>query len=113
MVQIGNKGTWSQGDVEVNAPAPASLFVENFDGYGDDTQQTYFDTGEAVFAAVDLNAANGWTGAQNSELGADGYGTIETTSGDRRDSVLAGHAELAGPIAISHGSPMRPVTRPC
>ena len=35
-VQIGNKGTWSQADVDVTAPLAHvgdNLFTENFDGY--------------------------------------------------------------------------------
>ena len=87
-VQIGNKGTWSTGHVDVTAPeahAGPALFTENFDGYGDSVQQTYQDGGVDVFAAVDLTAANQWqsTGsdATKSELGANGYGDIETTSG--------------------------------
>jgi len=89
--QIGNNGTWSQALVDVAAPpAPephlgGSLFTENFDGYDSSVQQTYQDGGVDVFATVNLASASGWqnTGSDpaKSELGANGYGTIETTSG--------------------------------
>jgi len=105
-VQIGNKGTWSVANVDVTAPEPhdgEQLFVENFDGYGADTQTTYYDPpGTAVFAAVDLNAASGWTGAANSELGADGYGTIETTSGVGEEAFWLDTQNSPGQINISH-----------
>lgn len=108
MVQIGNKGTWSQADVSVTLPEPDphsgdTLFVENFDGYGEDTQTTYFDPpGTAVFASVDLNSASGWTGAANSELGADGYGDIETTSGVGEEAFWLDTMNSPGQIDISH-----------
>jgi hypothetical protein len=107
-VQIGNKGTWSQADVEVNTPEAKghlgdSLFTENFDGYTEETQTTYFDPpGTAVFASVDLNAASGWTGAQNSELGADGYGSIPATSGTPPEAFWLDTQNSPGPINISH-----------
>ena len=47
-VQIGNKGTWSQADVDVTAPAPAPekvvgdlLFREDFDSYADVDNLSY------------------------------------------------------------------------
>ena len=109
-VQIGKNGTWSQGDVDITAPVPHlgdALFTENFDGYGAETQQTYFDNGEAVFAAVNLNTASGWTGtanggAANSELGADGYGGIETTSGTGEEAFWLDSQNTPGQIDISH-----------
>lgn len=108
-VQIGNKGTWSQADVDVNLPPVlephegGNLFVENFDGYTAETQQTYYDPpGVAVFASVDLNAASGWTGASYSELGADGYGTIETTSGTQPTAFWLDTQNSPGQINISH-----------
>ena len=104
-VQMGNKGTWSQADVDVNAPVPHlgdALFTENFDGYDNSVQTTYYDNEKAVFAAVDLNKANGWTGSGSdpakSELGANGYGGIASTSGgfwlDTQNSP--------GQVGISH-----------
>jgi len=80
-VQIGNRGTWSTANVDVTAPVPHTgdnLFTENFDGYNG---QYYQDNGTTVFGVVDLNSENGWTGATHTELGADGYGNIDATSG--------------------------------
>jgi hypothetical protein len=110
MVQIGNKGTWSLADVDVAPGEPVvdphlgdNLFTENFDGYGADTQQTYYDPpGTAVFAAVDLNAANDWTGASSSELGADGYGDIETTTGIGEEAFWLDTQNSPGGINITH-----------
>ncbi|QIG47570.1 hypothetical protein G5V57_07390 [Nordella sp. HKS 07] len=109
MVQIGNKGTWSQADVDVTAPVPVphvggNLFTENFDGYDSNVQQTYYDPADstnAVFASVNLNNASGWTGAQNSELGADGYGGIKATSGGP-DGFWLDTQNTPGQINISH-----------
>jgi len=53
------------------AHAGAELFVENFDGYTDAPQ----------FGVVDLGAKSGWTNAGHSELAANGYGNIVSTSG--------------------------------
>ena len=81
MVQIGNKGTWSTADVDVTAPKPhagSAVFAENFDDYAQ--AQVYQDNGVDVFATVDL-AAHGWTTNAISELGANGYGSIKSTSG--------------------------------
>jgi hypothetical protein len=108
-VQIGNKGTWSQGDVDVTAPEVViepheggPLFVENFDGYGAATQTTYYDPpGTAVFASVNLNAASGWNSTYN-ELGADGYGGIETTSGTPPEAFWLDTQNSTGQINISH-----------
>jgi hypothetical protein len=82
-VQIGNKGTWSEAHVDVTAPVPhagAELFSENFDGYAG-SAITDPSNGTAVAEVTDLNAAHGWTGAQHTELGANGYGGIAATSG--------------------------------
>jgi hypothetical protein len=101
-VQIGNKGTWSTAAVDVTPPVPhagTDLFTENFDGYNG---QTYFDNGVPVFQTLDLNAAHGWAGAQNSELGANGYGTIETTSGTGNEAFWLDTQNSPGPISISH-----------
>jgi len=61
------------------------LFSENFDHYDG---QYYQDNGVNVFAVVDMQAAGpdtensgNWAAGQNAELGANGYGTIESTSG--------------------------------
>lgn len=104
-VQIGNKGTWSVGHVDVTAPEPEvnphtgdALFTENFDGYDSSVQQTYQDGGVDVFATVDLHAANGWTTNGISELGANGYGTIETTT----DGFWFDTMNSAGQVNISH-----------
>jgi hypothetical protein len=75
-VQIGNRGTWSTANVDVTAPVPHAgdnLFAENFD-HADPVANP-------LFAVVDLNAESGWTGAAHTELGADGYGGIDATSG--------------------------------
>jgi hypothetical protein len=81
MVQIGNKGTWSAANVDVTAPAHAvgSLFSENFDGYAGDVIES---NGTPVAEVTNLNTASGWVGAEHTELGANGYGGIKTTSGD-------------------------------
>jgi hypothetical protein len=100
MVQIGNKGTWSTADVDVTAPTPhlgANLFTENFDGYDGDM---YFDPpGNFVFGVTDLNDQNDWTGtAAHTELGANGYGGIASTSGN----AWLDTQNSPGPIDISH-----------
>jgi hypothetical protein len=97
-VQIGNKGTWSVADVDVTAPVPHLgdlLFEENFDGYDG---QMFFDNGEFIFGVADLDAQNDWVGATHSELGADGYGGIPSTSGD----AWLDTQNTPGPINISH-----------
>ena len=81
-VQIGNKGTWSQAAVDVTAPVPHAtdaLFAENFDGYAGDVIES---NGTPVAEVTNLNTASGWVGAEHTELGANGYGGIQTTSGD-------------------------------
>jgi hypothetical protein len=108
-VQIGNKGTWSTAAVDVTAPEVViephlggSLFTENFDGYDSSVQQTYQDNGVDVFASVNLAAASGWTGSGSnpatSELGANGYGTIETTT----DGFWFDTMNSPGQVDISH-----------
>ena len=97
-VQIGNKGTWSQADVHVTAPEAHlgdNLFVENFDGYADSGANP-------LFAIVDLNAAHGWVGAQNSELGADGYSGIADTSPGATNAYWLDTQNSPGGINISH-----------
>ena len=105
-MQIGNKGTWSQADVDVTAPEPevtphlgVNLFTENFDGYADDDVSP-----NDLFAVVDLNAKSGWTGdgAGHTELGADGYGTIPDTSPSTDDIYWLDTQNSPGPINISH-----------
>jgi hypothetical protein len=86
-VQIGNKGTWSEAHVDVTAPEPVIephtgdlLFAENFDYNGVDPILDPA-TATAVAGVVNLNTASGWTGAEHTELGMNGYGGISTTSG--------------------------------
>jgi len=100
-VQIGNRGTWSVAHVDVTAPPPEPhqgdlLFSENFDGYINlsDAPQ---------FGVIDLNAKNGWTGAAHTELGANGYANIPTTSGDDVSAYWLDTQNSPGPIDISHG----------
>jgi hypothetical protein len=107
-VQIGNKGTWSQADVDVTAPPVEepcvphlgdALFTENFDNYQE--TQKYYDPADSdvfVFGTVDLNAASGWTNPSNVELVATGYGGIESTSGD----AWLDTQNSPGQIDISH-----------
>ena len=73
----------------MNAPVPhlgEALFAEKFDGYDDSSVQTTYKTTEGdVFAAVDLDEANGWTGSGSnpakSELGATATAPSRSTSG--------------------------------
>ena len=107
-VQIGNKGTWSQAHVDVTAPvcephAGDNLFTENFDGYAE-TQQYFDPPGNFVFATTNLDAADGWTGASYAELGADGYGGIESTSGNAWFDTM----NSPGSIDMSHGGIVDP-----
>jgi hypothetical protein len=97
-VQIGNKGTWSIADVDVTAPVPHAgdlLFWEDFDGYINNVDNP-------LFGVVDLNVANDWTGAAHTELGANGYGGIATTSGDATSAYWLDTQNSPGPINISH-----------
>jgi hypothetical protein len=55
-------------------------------------------TNPAVYGTVDLNAASGWTDANYVELGADGYGNIDSTSGD----AWLDTQNSPGQINISH-----------
>jgi hypothetical protein len=74
-----------------------ALFVENFDGYPE-TQQYFDPPGTFVFGTTDLNAANDWTNASYIELGADGYGDIQATSGE----AWLDTQNSPGEISISH-----------
>jgi hypothetical protein len=89
----------------ITGQAGRNLFTENFDGYGEETQTTYQDNGVNVFASVDLNAASGWTGTGSnpatSELGADGYGGIEATSGGA-DGFWFDTMNSPGPVSIAN-----------
>ena len=103
-VQIGNKGTWSQADVEVTAPEPTPephkgdfLFGENFDGI----EGNVIPASGSFWQPVDL-AVHGWTGATGVELGANGYLTIPTTSGDGNQAFWLDSQKSPGPIDISH-----------
>ncbi|MDQ0324084.1 hypothetical protein QO002_006291 [Pararhizobium capsulatum DSM 1112] len=105
-VQIGNKGTWSQAHVDVSAPDPVvvphlggNLFTENFDNIP--AEHVWVASG-SVWQQVDLNAAHGWTGAAYSELGADGYLEVETTSGATGQAFWLDTQNSPGPINISH-----------
>jgi len=99
-VQIGNKGTWSQGDVDVHGPHVGdNLFTENFDGYDG---IKYDDQGVPLFEIANLDTQHGWTGAANSELGANGYGTIATTSGSGAAAYWLDTQNSPGGINISH-----------
>jgi hypothetical protein len=81
-VQIGNKGTWSVADVDVTAPpaephAGDMLFEETFD-YSGTVPLVDPATNTTVAGIIDLSAANGWSGAGYTELGASGYGGISS-----------------------------------
>ena len=106
MVQIGNRGTWSQGDVEVIARKspprrgqPVHRELRRLRGADPDD---LLRNGIPVFAAVNLDAASGWNGAATSELGAGGYGTIETTSGTAPTAFWLDSQNSPGGISISH-----------
>jgi hypothetical protein len=99
------EGSIKAVDNEITGQIGENLFTENFDGYAG----TYFsDGGEVVFAQVNLNQANGWTGETvSSELGADGYGGIPNTSPDAtpesdQDLFWLDTQNSPGPINISH-----------
>lgn len=109
-VQIGNKGTWSEAHVDVaGAPAPvghlgSALFTENFDG-NDNGGYGVLDSLPGQFAVVNFGLTesgapneNGWVGGSHAELGADGYGTIESTSGGFWFDTM----NSPGPANISH-----------
>src|SRR5262249_41615788 len=72
------------------------LFSENFDGYVQLADSP-------LFGVVDLNAKSGWTGAANTELGANGYAGIPTTSGDDTSAYWLDTQNSPGGIDISHG----------
>lgn len=102
-VQIGNKGTWSQADVEVTAPEGQlgdNLFKENFDGY----EGSVFQASGDFWQSTNLNTASGWTGATagGSELGSNGYLSVETTSGDGDEAFWLDTQNSIGPIDLSH-----------
>jgi len=102
-VQIGNKGTWSQADVDITAPVPhlgAALFTENFDGY---TGTKYEASGD-FWQSTNLHDANGWDGATaaGSELGSSGYSNIATTSGVGDAAFWLDTQNSIGPINLSH-----------
>ena len=90
-VQIGNKGTWSQADVDVTAPVPQlgdRLFTEDFDHT---PISTFNSNGAWASATIDLEA-EGWAGTGHddqfhfttvSEVGVSGVlGGIKATSGN-------------------------------
>ena len=93
-VQIGNKGTWSTAHVDVAAHAGETLFTENFDGYVNNADNP-------LFGVVNLTGS-GWTGGSSTELGADGYGGIQSTSGDDTSAYWLDTQNSPGPISISH-----------
>jgi hypothetical protein len=72
----------------------ASLFTENFDGLATNAANPQF-------AVVDLSA-HGWTGAAHTELGANGYGGIATTSGTATSAYWLDTQNSPGGIDISH-----------
>jgi len=88
MVQIGNKGTWSQGDVEVNAPAPhlgGTLFLEDFESYSGTPITDPLTTTE-VATTVNMSG-KGWTNTGgHTELGYENYGPIDGATGNWLDT---------------------------
>jgi hypothetical protein len=96
-VQIGNKGTWSQGNVDVTTVAAHSgdlLLNEGFDTYAQ------LPEGNFQWAAVNL-VTNGWQNAgSDTEVMRDGYANVLTgTSGDYMLDTQA----TSGPINITKG----------
>jgi len=105
-VQIGNKGTWSTGDVTVipdvviEPHTGDALFTENFDGYEGFEYQASGDH----WQSTNLNTASGWEGptAVVSELGSDGYLAVETTSGVGEAAYWLDTQNSIGPVNLSH-----------
>jgi hypothetical protein len=105
-VQIGNKGTWSTGDVTVEHDVVVephvgdALFTENFDGYEGFEYQASGDH----WQSTNLNEASGWVGptAGGSELGSDGYLAVETTSGVGEEAYWLDTQNSIGPVDLSH-----------
>lgn len=85
----------------VTAHLGGDLFSENFDNI---PGAVYDDPpGTPVFEIVDLNAAHGWVGAANTELGANNYGGIPNTSVPAVPPTFwLDTQNTPGPINISH-----------
>ena len=83
----------------MTAPVPHlgdALFTENFDGYDNSVQTTYYDFGKAVFAAVNLNEANGWTGSGSDPRRANSAPTA--TAASRRPPDASGSTPRTAPV---------------
>ena len=104
-VQIGNKGTWSQADVDVTAPAaarwPRALFIENFDGYDRHPSSRR----RRLLAAQPTSRAGPVGTVRQRPVPRTGLQWLlqhrhHVWRG--RGSVLARHPEQPGPIDLSH-----------